>query len=90
MRTAPRPTVLVIVGCVVALLVASCNAILGNVPGRPYSKDASLEAQVCPTGQKLCLGVCVDALNPAFGCGADTCSTCNLPRTAGYGCKGTG
>jgi hypothetical protein len=83
-----RSIVTALVAAPLALILASCNAVLGNEEGHLLPVDGGGPA--CGEAKKLCLKVCVDAFNPAFGCGADTCETCKLPRTAGYGCGGSG
>lgn len=44
----------------------------------------------CPTGTKLCAGVCASTSNPAFGCEAAACGACASSAHQTPGCDGNG
>jgi hypothetical protein len=81
----PRPGPLLAAALLLLAVLVSCNAILDNRPGR--LRQSKID---CSEGKKVCLGTCVDALDPGFGCLPGTCDACNLPKTSGYKCDGAG
>ena len=77
-----------------------CSAILGLTAGSPEDTDGGLlDATTgfdaasdggqggCTQGQKSCGGKCVDPNDPAYGCGATTCTACNGPNVTAFTCS---
>src|SRR5262245_56771911 len=62
-------------------------AVLAACPGTAQNHTPSGEAGACPDGKKVCGGECVDATDPFFGCGADTCLPCNADHVTLLSCR---
>ncbi len=53
------------------------------------STSEHLDDGVCSAGKKSCLGGCVAASDPDYGCASTTCDPCDLPKASASCVEGT-